>query len=106
MKKINKDPFSNGSEHDSFEFYNCNRCVKSSHLKKEGDTMYEDEYTKLVCSVQRDIINRMISNEPISQRTIDICNGYTLKGKLCPYLKTERKKYAKKQPINQQVLAL
>jgi len=96
MKKVNKDPFSNGTEYMRFEDLCCNKCVKHSHMKKEGDTMYEDEYTKIVCSIERDIITRMMSNESINQRTVDVCYDFVMHGKLCPYMKTERKKYQKK----------
>lgn len=48
------------------------------------------------CSIQRDIIIRMASNEPIKQKTIDICEAFVFGRQLCPYLKTKRKKYPKK----------
>lgn len=86
MKKVNQDPFSNGTEHMRFEEMNCDRCIKDSHLKKD-----EIHYTKVVCAIQRDIFTRMYSNEPISQRTIDICRSFH-----CPYLKTEWPKRKKK----------
>lgn len=105
MKKVSKDPFSNGTEHDMFEDLCCNKCVKHSHMKKEGDTKYEDEYTKIVCSIERDIFTRMGCNEPINQRTIDVCYDFVMHGKLCPYMKTERKKYIKKDK-NQTTLDL
>lgn len=95
-KKVNKDPFSNGTEYMRFEERCCDKCVKHSRLKKEGDTMYEDEYTKIVCSIERDIFIRMGSDEPINQRTVDVCYDFVMHGKLCPYMKTERKKYIKK----------
>ena len=56
MKKVNKDPFSNGTEDMMFEERCCNKCVKQSHLKKEGDSMLDNEYTKVVCSIERDIL--------------------------------------------------
>ena len=96
MKKVNQDPFSNGTEHMMFEERCCDKCVKHSHLRREGDTKYEDEYTKVVCSIERDIITRMMSNEPINQRTVDVCYDFIMHGKLCPYMKTERKKYQRK----------
>lgn len=96
MKKVDKDPFSNGTEYMMFEDLCCNKCVKHSHMKKEGDTKYEDEYTKVVCSIERDIFTRMGCNEPINQRTVDVCYDFTELGKYCPYMKTERKKYIKK----------
>lgn len=106
LKKVNRDPFSNGSEHMMFEERCCDRCVKHSHLRKEGDTKWDDEYTKIVCAIERDILTRMFSNEPIKQETIDVCNNFISHGTLCPYMKTERKKYKKKDPINQQKLEL
>ena len=97
MKKlINQDPFSNRTEYMMFEERCCDKCIKHSRLKKEGDTKYEDEYTKIVCSIERDIFIRMESDEPINQRTIDVCYDFVMHGKLCPYMKTERKKYPKK----------
>ena len=96
MKKVNKDPFSNGTQDMMFEECCCENCIKHSHMKKEGDTKYEDEYTKIVCSIERDIFIRMGCNEPINQRTVDVCYDFVMHGKLCPYMKTERKKYQKK----------
>lgn len=96
MKKVNQDPFSNGTEYMMFEDLCCNKCIKHSHMKKEGDTMYEDEYTKIVCLIERDIFIRMGSNEPINEQTVTICNDFVMHGKLCPYMKTERKKYQRK----------
>ena len=95
MKRVNKDPFSNVTEYMLFEERCCNKCIKHSHLKRDGDTEWEDEYTKIVCSIERDILERMCNNEPINQRTIDVCNDFILHGKLCPYMKTKRKKVDK-----------
>ena len=105
MKKVDRDPFSNGTEHMRFEEYNCDKCIKHSHLKKEGDTHWEDEYTRIVCSIERDIFTRMGCNEPINERTIKVCDDFTLHGILCPYLKTKRKKYPRKYK-NQTTLEL
>lgn len=104
-KKVNKDPFSNGTEYMMFEERCCDKCIKHSHLKKEGDTEYDDQYTQIVCSIERDILTRMASDEPINERTITICNDFIMHGKLCPYMKTERKKYEKKIE-NQTILQL
>ena len=98
MKKlVNKDPFSNGSEHRAFEAYCCDKCIKSSE-PRDGGARYtnatEDNMPK--CSIQRDIVTRMFCNDPIKQETVDICNDFILHGTLCPYMKTERKKYEKK----------
>ena len=80
MKKVNRYPFSNGTEHDMWEERNCERCVKASRYK--GEDIGGEEYTKCRCAIQRDISTRMFSNEPISQRTIDVC-----KMSDCPYRK-------------------
>lgn len=87
MKKVNEDPFSNGTEYMIWEGRNCDRCIKDSHLKAD-----EKSYTKIKCAIQRDIFTRMIGNEPISERTIEICSMRD-----CPYRKEEwpRKKYEK-----------
>ena len=79
MEKINQDPFSNGSEFGFWFARNCECCIKDSHLNKEGPG-----YTKIKCAIQRDIFTRMYSDEPIAQRTIDICQMND-----CPYKKEE-----------------
>jgi hypothetical protein len=106
MKKVKQDPFSNGSDHRAFEFYCCDKCVKSSE-PRDGGMRYtnstKDNMPK--CSIQRDIVLRMFSNVPINQHTIDICRDFILHGTLCPYMKTERKKYTRKVK-NQTTLVL
>lgn len=101
MKKVNKDPFSNGTDFMIWEEHNCNKCIKSSEPRiseEDGLTYYtnkrEDGLPK--CSIQRNIVTRMFNNEPINERTVTICNDFVMHGKLCPYMKTERKKYQKK----------
>lgn len=95
--KVNKDPFSNGTEYMIFEERCCNRCIKSSE-PVDGGTRYtnSDKDNMPRCSIQRDIVTRMFCNEPIKQETIDICNNFNQHGTLCTYMKTERKKYTKK----------
>ncbi len=107
MKKVNQDPFSNGSEHRTFEAYNCDRCIKSSEPREEG-TRYTnaDENNMPKCSIQRDIVVRMFCDEPIKQKTIDICRDFTLHGTLCPYIKTERPKRKKVENNKQTLLSL
>ena len=78
MKKVNRDPFGSGTEHYIWANRNCDRCVKASKYKCE--TIAGEEYTKGRCAIQRDIFTRMYSNEPISQRTIDVCSMSD-----CPY---------------------
>jgi len=100
MKKVNKDPFSNGSEHRAFEYYCCDKCVKSSEPREDryGNIRYTNVHKNNMpkCAIQRDIVLRMLCDKPINQRTIDICRDFILHGTLCPYMKTERKKYTKK----------
>lgn len=97
MKKINKDPFSNGTEHMMFEDRCCNKCIKASQPRQDGSfTNAGDDNMPNRCAIQRDICIRMYCNEPISERTIQICHDFVMKGTICPYMKTERKKYTKK----------
>ena len=105
MKKVNKDPFSNGSEHRAFEAFNCDKCIKSSQPRDDFRYTNADKNMMPKCSIQRDIVTRMFCDDPIKQETIDICNDFILHGVLCPYLKTERKKY-KKKVKNQTALEL
>lgn len=89
MKKIDKDPFSNGTEHMRWEERNCDRCWKSSHLKR-GSGPDNPDFTATRCAIQRDIFIRMYSNELISQKTIDVCRMRD-----CPYRQEKRPKYEK-----------
>ena len=108
-KLINRDPFSNGTEHDRFEAYNCDQCIKSSEPRideHDGLTYYtnkrEDGMPK--CSIQRDIFIRMFSKEPIKEETVKICNEFSRYGVLCPYMKTEYPKH--KAKVDQSQLTL
>lgn len=74
MKKVNQDPFSNGTECDWWMVRNCYKCVKQGHLNAD-----ESKYI-LKCAIYRDIEVRMISDEPIAQRTINITRMSN-----CPY---------------------
>ena len=94
-RKVDIDPFSNGTEHMWWLEHNCERCWKSSHLKKNSDEIYA-EYTKYRCKINYEIDLRMFSNEEISERTYTICNDFIRYGKLCPYLQEKQKKYPKK----------
>lgn len=92
MKKVSKDPFSNGTEYMFWEERNCDRCWKSSHIRKGSDPDYP-EFTKVKCAIQRDIFDRMMDGcALIRQRTIDICRKSD-----CPYRQERRpvKKYEK-----------
>lgn len=92
MKMIDRDPFTSGTEYDMWEARNCNRCWKSSHIKRGSDPNFPD-WTPITCAIQRDIFTRMVTDEqPISQRSYDICQMLD-----CP-LRQEtrpRKKYEK-----------
>ena len=97
MKKVNQDPFSNGSEHMMFECRCCDNCIKNSWWDEKHEKFVNaDDKNQPKCSIQRDIVTRMVCDEPIKQKTIDICRDFILHGVLCPYMKTERKKYGKK----------
>lgn len=91
MKKVDRDPFGSGTEHDLWESNNCDRCWKSSRYK--GENCYgEDEYTKVRCAIQRDIFTRMFSSEPIYVRTIRVCRMWN-----CPYRQEKRPKYVSRK---------
>ena len=98
MKKVNKDPFSNGTEDMMFEERCRNKCIKASQPRDRGTryTNADKHNMPNKCSIQRDIVTRMACDEPINERTVTICNDFTMHGKLCPFMKTERKKYIKK----------
>lgn len=107
LKKVNRDPFSNGSEHMMFECRCCDNCIKNSWWDEKHEKFVNaDDKNQPKCSIQRDIVTRMVCDEPIKQETVDICRNFVLHGTLCPYMKTERKKHKKKDPINQQKLDL
>lgn len=101
LKKVNCDPFSNGTEQMMFEDICCSRCVKWSYPIDDGKRYInatEDNMPK--CSIQRDICLRMFSNDPIKQETIDVCRDFVMRGTICPYQKTKHK-VVKQQPKNQ-----
>lgn len=97
MRKVNKDPFSNGTEHMMFEERCCNKCIKASQPRQDGSfTNAGDDNMPNRCAIQLDIVTRMYCNEPINERTIQICHDFIMNGTLCPYMQTKRKKYTKK----------
>lgn len=97
MKKVNKDPFSNGTEFMMFEERCCNKCIKASQMRENGTFTNADEYNlPNKCSIQRDIMVRMICDNLINERTIQICHDFIMKGTLCPFMQTKHKKYTKK----------
>lgn len=86
MKKSKYPIFSNGTEFEMWEHYNCDKCVKASRYNPK-----KDEYTKFRCKVQEEIIMAYLDDGRASQRTYDICQN-----SVCKYLQAERKKYSKK----------
>lgn len=86
MKKTNKYAFANGTELMMFLAENCEKCIKYSHFNGK-----KQEYTKYRCAIQRDIEEQMALDSPISARTLEVCNDFTMHGKLCRFCKTERK---------------
>ncbi len=108
MKKVDKDPFNNGTEHMVFVACNCDKCVKASNWVEKLDryTNADENNMPNRCSIQRDILYREVTGKPINQRTIDVCNGFTRKGTPCPYLKTERPKRKKSEQKEQLKLEL
>lgn len=96
MKKVNKDPFSNGTEFMMFDDACCSKCIKASQMRENGTYTNADEYNlPNKCSIQRDIMVRMICDNLINERTVQICHDFIMKGTICPYRKTMRKKHAK-----------
>ena len=91
MQLIDLDPFSNGTEFMMWEERNCDRCWKSSHIKRGSDPDNPD-WTPYRCAIQREIDFRRFSAEPISQRAYDICQKAD-----CPNRQEHRptKKYEK-----------
>lgn len=69
MAKVNQDPFSNGEDFRWWSARNCDKCIKSPKMVI-SDLI---AYTKCRCAIYRDIELRMVSDEPIAQRTVDIC---------------------------------
>ena len=50
MKKlIEQDPFSNGTAHMMFEEYNCDKCIKSSVLKKDQISYTNADENNMFC---------------------------------------------------------
>lgn len=78
MKKVNQDPFSNGEEYRWWSARNCDKCIKSPKMVVSDLIVY----TKCRCAIYHDIETRMVSDEPIAQRTIDICREND-----CPFRK-------------------
>ena len=101
-KLIDKDPFSNGNEYMIFEEYNCDICIKSSKPIDEGLRYTNaDENNMPKCSIQRDIMLRMIGDTPIKEETVKICDNFIVHGVLCPYIKTEYPKHKAQEDKSQ-----
>lgn len=87
MKKVNQDPFSNGEDFRWWSARNCDKCIKSPKMVV-SDLI---AYTKCRCAIYHDIETRMVSDEPIAQRTIDIC-----KKNDCPFRKEHWPKHKRR----------
>ena len=109
MKKVDKDPFSNGTELMMFESACCDLCIKNSVYDEKKDRYTNADVDNMPnrCSILRDIMYRMVTNKPINERTIKVCRDFILADILCPYMKTERPKgKARKEPKEQLTLGL
>ena len=96
MEKVNRDPFSNGTEHMMFEEACCDNCIKASRLREDGTYANCDKANfPNRCSIERDIVLRMMCDEPISKLTLEVCDNFISKGIKCPYMKTEWPKHKK-----------
>ena len=94
MGKVDQDPFSSGQECRYWKARNCDKCIKRGHLTADNSKYI------LRCAIYRDIEVRMMSNEPISQRTIDICSKND-----CPFRKEHYPKRKRKvNKVNYQSL--
>lgn len=104
MKRIDQDPFSNGTEHMMFEEVCCNHCVKASKIKKDGTyTNCDKDNIPNRCGIERDIVLRMFCDHPITQLTLTVCTNFVLKGIKCPYMAThwpKRKKRVCKEQLS------
>ena len=84
MRKVNQDPFGSGLDHIRWSGRNCEVCWKQSSPTTPID--------KVRCSIERDILVRMMSDKPIKAKTIEICSRPD-----CPYRKEKRPKYRKRK---------
>ena len=94
--KIDRDPFSSGTEYEVWEARNCDRCVKASFFDER-----KNRYTKVRCAIQRDIFARMMNNDPIPIRSYRACQVDN-----CPYLKLERPAIRRKPSVARNELEL
>lgn len=90
-KKVYKDPFYSGTDCYVWIMHNCERCWKQS----KDDTPIE----KVRCSIERDILIRMVEDVPIKQETIDVCSRAD-----CPYRQEVRPKYKSKKKMQEESL--
>lgn len=96
MKTTLKSMFSNGTEFTSWQFRNCDKCVKASVYKEKKDV-----YTNYKCTIQRDIDGQVIGLQEVPLRSY---NATQLAD--CPYRQTERKARKKRVIKNQLNLEL
>lgn len=81
------------SEFADFDNKNCQVCLKGSFYDEKHDKYInaDDDNLPNRCSIQRDIMMRMISETPINYRTVMICENWTLHRARCPFLKLRKR---------------
>ena len=94
MIKVDRDPFSNGTEAMLFEEACCGKCIKGSFLVVDdnGEPHYTnaDKQRLPRCRIQRDILLRSVSPLPINLETAMVCDDFVTKGIRCPRMQTRR----------------
>ena len=88
--------FSNGTEYMSWIERNCDRCVKAVFPNEKTDKL-----PKYRCAVQRNVDMALFTDGCGDRHTYD-----AVKCSVCPYLKTERNTYKKKERIDENQLKL
>lgn len=88
--------FSNGTEFERWSERNCDRCFKASKYNEKTDT-----YTKYRCAIQKHIDEAFIGDGRGNKRDYEATHQAD-----CPYRKTERKQYAKRDKYNENQLTL
>lgn len=100
MIKVDRNPFSNGTEAMLFEEACCGKCVKGSFLvvDDKGEPHYSnaDKQRLPRCRIQRDILLRSVGNVEIDEETVEVCRNFVMNGIRCPRMQTRRPKRSKK----------
>ena len=91
MKTTTDYLFSNGTEFTSWQFHNCDKCVKQSKYNEKKDT-----YSAYRCSINRDIDMQQVGLMEVNVRSYN-----AVRQAKCPYIETERKAPKKRKIKNQ-----